>query len=131
MRRNVHAEQINSGVAGVINSCFTRSMTINAGSWWRCCNNNGTALAAMLGDFSRRQPDCLMPAPAHLRFVFLGGVTANSALWQRNWLPAIYHSRAGRARENPAGVIAIGADLVSDKDCTVILMTIAARSWGL
>ncbi|NYY73455.1 2-succinyl-6-hydroxy-2,4-cyclohexadiene-1-carboxylate synthase [Escherichia coli] len=68
-----------------------RSMTINAGSWWRCA---ATIMAQPLPPCWRRLLSPSSPiyvltlAPAHLRFIiYVVNVTANSALWRRNWLP--------------------------------------------
>ncbi len=68
-----------------------RSMTINAGSWWRCA---ATIMAQPLPPCWRRllSPSSLIYvltlAPAHLRFIiYVVNVTANSAPWRRNWLP--------------------------------------------
>ena len=53
-------------------------------------NNNGATLAAMLEATSHRPSSLiyvLTLAPAHLRFIiYVVNVTANSALWRRNWL---------------------------------------------
>ncbi|STJ43500.1 acyl-CoA thioester hydrolase [Escherichia coli] len=75
-----------------INSLFLpHSMTINAGSWWRCA---ATIMAQRLPPCWRRllSPSSLIYvltlAPAHLRFIiYVVNVTANSAPWRRNWLP--------------------------------------------
>lgn len=53
-------------------------------------NNNGATLAAMLERLlSPSSPIYVLTlAPAHLRFIiYVVNVTANSALWRRNWLP--------------------------------------------
>ena len=53
-------------------------------------NNNGATLAAMLRRLlSPSSPIYVLTlAPAHLRFIiYVVNVTANSALWRRNWLP--------------------------------------------